>query len=733
MKTLATRLLAKSAPAEAAECAEGLTLVGHLSATSTAARELSACSLDDQLKALGLPADPWRERAGRVLVAAAVWHDLGKANEHFLRMLDGSPLPQGIRHEWISLLLARDPTCEAWLRSAFASDEEWHAFQWAVCGHHRRPWPDTVSGAGPCLKVLSAHRDFAECLSHVAQCLGLVSPPVLPADIDLRLVGSTGVQARFAKLRREAGAMFDTMPTGWKKLTALVKASLIGADVAASSVAGDGDPSVAWIGDSLAQCPRPEELEQVVASRLKGAEPRTFQVQVAEIPGRVVLVQAGCGTGKTAAAYLRSARNPLWLGRRIYFCYPTTGTATEGFRDYLFDGDRSLAGAKLFHGRAGIDRRVILGQADDPDVENLVRTESLTAWDTPVVACTVDTVLGLLQNHRRGVYAWPALARSAFVFDEIHAYDDRLFGSLLKFIGWLPGLPVLLMSASLPTARLAALRRVTDRLGESLGLVAGPAEIESIARYQRSELPPALSPDAKILRVCNTVDRAMTAASDGLLSGSPTIYHSRFKYRDRVERHREVVEGFGSAGPTCAVTTQVCEMSLDLSADLLVTELAPVPALIQRLGRLNRRTPREPKPFVIIDPPRPEPYTQAELDNARVWLLRLGSGPLSQSDLVRAWLEQEGPPADFPDHSAWLDGGPDSTPLELRDGSRNITILMEEDLSAAKVRPRRIGEFLLPMPYRKEIDAWPRHRGIPVAPAGTILYNPNTGATWQPN
>ena len=44
--------------------------------------------------------------------------------------------------------------------------------------------------------------------------------------------------------------------------------------------------------------------------------------------------------------------------------------------------------------------------------------------------------------------------------------------------------------------------------------------------------------------------------------------------------------------PAIAVTTQVCEMSLDLDADMLVTEVAPVTAMVQRFGRSNRSSSR---------------------------------------------------------------------------------------------------------------------------------------------
>ena len=97
-----------------------------------------------------------------------------------------------------------------------------------------------------------------------------------------------------------------------------------------------------------------------------------------------------------------------------------------------------------------------------------------------------------------------------------------------------------------------------------------------------------LAARGKVLWVCNTVARVMDAATRAA-DLAPMLYHSRFKYEDRVARHQALINAFRAKGPALAICSQVAEMSLDLSADLLVTDLAPVPAMIQRLGRLNRR------------------------------------------------------------------------------------------------------------------------------------------------
>jgi CRISPR-associated endonuclease/helicase Cas3 len=215
-------------------------------------------------------------------------------------------------------------------------------------------------------------------------------------------------------------------------------------------------------------------------------------------------------------------------------------------------------------------------------------------------------------------------------------------------------------------------------------------------------------------------------------------YHSRFRYVDRVHRHGEIIDGFRQEGAVLACTTQVAELSLDLSADLLVTDLAPIPALIQRLGRLNRRGSPEshtaPAPFLVL-PFAGLPYEPPELREAEGWLQRLGEAPLSQRSLVEAWeppLEQTAP-ARTP--STRWDGHYCTEPAPLRAASPGITVLRAEDAEDVQEGRVRAQEVALPMnpPPRalRGWRSWPQLHGLLVAPHEAITYDPLRGARWR--
>src|SRR5690606_5006194 len=124
----------------------------------------------------------------------------------------------------------------------------------------------------------------------------------------------------------------------------------------------------------------------------------------------------------------------------------------------------------------------------------------------------------------------------------------------------------------------------------------------------------------RVLWVVNTVARcqAVARALERCLGEPVTVYHSRFLLGDRQSVHQRTIEAFKQEGkPALAITTQVCEMSLDLDAEVLITELAPFTALVQRLGRSNRHLRYESSQVWVYEPEAPAPYSAEELEASR--------------------------------------------------------------------------------------------------------------------
>ena len=244
---------------------------------------------------------------------------------------------------------------------------------------------------------------------------------------------------------------------------------------------------------------------------------------------------------------------------------------------------------------------------------------------------TVDQIaLGGLQvkyAHLRG----SSLSRALLVIDEVHASDPYMVevqNALVKSHLALGG-HTLLMSATLGASARRKWRgeapsdlstdqsRPYPAIWTSQGLqpIAADPSASKIVEIQTrlgwsggtaaALAIQAAKQGARVLVIRNTVARAQETfaacqgSSEFLLSveGFPTLHHSRFAAEDRALLDSAVEMAIGKDSPIggrIVIGTQTLEQSLDLCADLLITDLCPIDVLLQRIGRLHRH--RRPRP-----------------------------------------------------------------------------------------------------------------------------------------
>jgi CRISPR-associated endonuclease/helicase Cas3 len=754
----------------------------------------------------------------RTLRAVGWLEDLGKAGSHFQEMLTSNDGIQLIRHETISGLIAcLNEQFKVWLEPLGKAKL---VAVWGAMGHHRKFDGGTKPNQVQPLVVyvsLSDNLDFNTILKEMAVDLELDEPPQF--DRNLIIGYNSDDECDIPALESLNDLIYEFKEYEEEEFTdersrrfvALVKGYGIAADVAASAVAKKEIEAnhrydlSDFVNTDLSIKLNPEDLTNLIHSWAwrnsdefkdepkewdlscypPGFTLRNFQENVESSNSYLTLAVAGCGSGKSLAAYLW-ARG--WCEKltdrnfRLFFCLPTTGTTTEHFKDYALESDIP---STLAHSRSSIDLQTMAQTAPQEDAENSDtaeaakealraeqdKIESLALWSTPLTVTTADTVLGLMVNARRSIYSLPAIMQSAIIFDEIHAFDDQMFGHLLVFLKNFPKLPVLLMTASLPEERLKAIQSIRP----DLNCVPGLKEFEILPRYNIPhtvervdeatiwrEVKKCLENNGKVLWVRNRVDWAnqiYLEAKTEFPDISVNVYHSRLRYKDRSDRHRHVIDTFKEKGKAALlVSTQVAEMSLDLSADLLVTDIAPVPALIQRMGRLNRRAtpdfPGQPKPALICPLPNVKgdaykPYEKLEIDTSLVWVQKLLdlSISLSQRDLADKFLEVSDPKEyDYEkaeERACFFSGVWRTRPGMTRDEGYTISIVLEKDYKKCDAfkfgqpSPAWIREHEVAIPVKPEVLKWDKVSGVRIAPKECVAYNydeatkEGTGASWK--
>lgn len=641
-----------------------------------------------------------RERFLLNLKVAALLHDLGKANEDFYQAVTHFAAPaQTLRHEHISALILFLPEVRNWLAQNPALDLD--VITAAVLSHHLKASTafeaEKYGWCAPRGKMTLAlylqHGEVKAVLQKIGEVAKLETGiPKLPTTLWGAHSPYLEAWTNGMSVAKKFGRAVKNDPARLSFLLA-IKAGVIAADSASSGLWREGHSMEDWVNSvvhtssitqsALAEAILDPRAAQISQRRKETFTYKDFQKRTAEQGSRVLLL-AACAAGKTLAAWKwAEAQVSQYEIGKVIFLYPTRGTATEGFRDYV--GWAPEAEAALDHGTSGYELEAMqenpsdalkgktlgLSEADE-------RLYALGLWGRRYFSATVDQFLGFMEHQYNSMCKLPMLADCALIIDEVHSFDSRMFSTLVAFLKKFD-LPVLCMTATLPPHR----QRELEAAGLKLYRAENDEELKKQAEHPRYRLQPvadeneafdkavaAYREGKRVLWVVNTVARCQSLANRlaDTLCDEVLSYHSRFKLAHRQAVHKKTVAAFQQEdAPAIAVTTQVCEMSLDLDADVLLTEIAPVPSLVQRFGRANRHLKRQ---FAVLHTYKPEhdkPYFKDDIEMAQKFLNAIGARDVSQAELATLLETHSIPEPAGDDSASFLDSGYFATRGEFRD------------------------------------------------------------------
>lgn len=365
-------------------------------------------------------------------------------------------------------------------------------------------------------------------------------------------------------------------------------------------------------------------------------------VEEVKSPGLFIL-EAPMGIGKTEAALAAAEVLANKFDKTgVFFGLPTQATANGIFERVVqwaeIQSSEAFHSINLAHGNAEFQPAFANMQKSIPQIdEDGDEGSGLVVHDLfcgnkksllpDFVVGTVDRLLMLVLKKKHAMLLHLGLSQKVVIVDECHAYDAYMNQYLDRALAWLHeyGVPVILLSATLPAKRRNALIRAymnrTDKTDEtsetayprltytdedqvrtiSLPLTSEEKTIQIVYMADDDvigEMECAVKSEACVGIICNTVSRAQHFAelARGIAGAKVIIYHAQFVMPERLEREDDLKKAVGKnsdlAGRkgTIVVGTQVLEQSLDIDFDLLITDLCPTDLLLQRIGRMHRHS-----------------------------------------------------------------------------------------------------------------------------------------------
>lgn len=445
--------------------------------------------------------------------------------------------------------------------------------------------------------------------------------------------------------------------------------------------------------------------------------PRGVQTLIDRLPAApgLTLIEAPTGSGKTEAALAYAWRLlEAGLAESVVFALPTQATANgmlpraEVFGALVF----GAANVVLAHGkRDWTDDFQRLVAAARPTAQGKEEAAAqCAAWLAQsrkrvflgqIGVCTIDQALLAVLPVRHKFVRGFGIQRSVLIVDEVHAYDSYMHGLLGELLRQQRGVggSAILLSATLPSGLRGKLLEAWDVCEGKNGAAPYPVvwhagaggltplevapeqrpaqRVVAVERVRLSDAAPdgalltrlldAARSGARVGVVLNRVDAAQDLARRLRQAGDVPvdIFHSRYRYCDRMVKERAVMGRYGRncpPGGRILVATQVVEQSLDLDFDWLVTQICPVDLLFQRLGRLHRHERWRPAGFesprcTVLSVEGDDYGSHAVIyGNTRVlWrtdCLLAGAAEIVFPDAYRDWIERVYERDDWPDESA---------------------------------------------------------------------------------
>lgn len=330
-----------------------------------------------------------------------------------------------------------------------------------------------------------------------------------------------------------------------------------------------------------------------------------------QVEGNLFLM-APTGSGKTEAALLW-LKKQLQRGHqgRIFYILPYTASINAMHQRFIEDfedkgvtpGNTKYIG--ILHGKLG----QYLAEYFENKADNCQEVQSCLAkikelhrqMVHPLKVVTPFQLLKYCYGVKGFEMGFTELAGAMLIIDEIHAYDTQTFAQIVSSLKWMVKhlhIRVMIMTATFPSFMLKELQ---NAVGTSQTVKANDTLLEEFTRHRVQVLDgtifdqiflinEALNKRQRVIVVCNTVSNAQKIfcqLNEENKKQKSVLLHSRFIVEDRLEKEKLLFEEEKSIH--LLIGTQAIEVSLNIDFDVMFTEPAPLDALIQRFGRINRK------------------------------------------------------------------------------------------------------------------------------------------------